>query len=296
MKYTRLDIPSQLSILRSDLMIHAAASIIAVVCYLAAAIPQGLFLFNTGLHRGREHTKPGRGAFLSLCAIAVSAHAVSVFGLIITPAGIDLGIFRVMSLIAWFICLLTVVNALRRPVENSVVILFPISCVAIAVAEFTRGPDMYLLNPGAGMLSHILLSILAYSVLALCAVQALVLAVQERELKHHHLRGILRALPPLQTMEAMLFEGLWLGLGLLTLAIATGAIYVDNLLAQHLVHKTVFSVAAWIIFAALLWGHRAYGWRGHIAVRWTLIGFVVLVLAYVGTKLVLELILQRPGT
>jgi ABC-type uncharacterized transport system permease subunit len=277
-------------------MIHAAASIVAVVCYLATAIPQGLFLLNTGMRRNREAAQPDRRIFLTLCATAVTAHAISVFGLIATPAGIDLGLFRVLSLVAWFICLLTVFNALRRPVENSVVILFPVSCIAIVVAEVTRGPDMYLINPGAGMLSHIFLSILAYSVLALCAVQALALSVQERELKHHHLRGILRALPPLQTMEAMLFEGLWLGLGLLTLAIVTGAIYVDNLLAQHLVHKTVFSVAAWIIFAALLWGHRIHGWRGHTAVRWTLIGFAALVLAYFGTKLALELILHRAGT
>lgn len=277
-------------------MIHAAASIVAVVCYLAAAIPQGLFLLNTGTRRNREAAQPDRRILLTLCGIAVTAHAISVFGLIATPEGIDLGIFRVLSLVAWFICLLAVSNALRRPVENSIVILFPVSCIAIVIAEVTRGPDMYLINTGAGMLSHILLSILAYSVLALCAVQALVLSVQERELKHHHLQGILRTLPPLQTMEAMLFEGLWLGLGLLTLAIITGAIYVDNLLAQHLVHKTVFSVVAWIIFAALLWGHRVRGWRGHTAVRWTLIGFAALVLAYFGTRAVLELILHRTGT
>ena len=275
-------------------MIHAVASIVAITCYFAAAIPRGLFLLNQGARPGGAgRAQPDRHIFFALGITAVVAHAISVHGTIFTEQGIDLGILRVASLIAWFICVLALLTAMRRPVENSVAILFPISSIAIAVSELARGPDMYLQNPGTGMLSHILLSILAYSVLSLCAVQALVLKAQERELKQHHMRGILRALPPLQTMEAMLFEGLWVGFALLTLAIITGGIYVDNLLAQHLVHKTVFSVVAWIIFAALLWGHRMHGWRGHIAVRWTLIGFSALVLAYFGTKLVLELVLHR---
>lgn len=292
LKYTRLTPPLPAIQLAKRLMIHAVASIVAVVCYLAASVPQMLHLLSRR-QRNHERAQPDRRLFLIFSLLAVSAHGISNFDTIFTPQGVDLGIFRVASLIAWFICVLALLNTLRRPVETSAAILYPISCIAILVSLFAQGPDIYLQNLSAGMISHIILSILAYSVLAICAVQALVLSAQERELKHHHLQGILRALPPLQTMEAMLFEGLWLGVILLTMAIATGAIYVDNLLAQHLLHKTVFSIAAWIIFASLLWGHSVRGWRGHIAVRWTLIGFGALVLAYFGTKFVLELILHR---
>jgi ABC-type uncharacterized transport system permease subunit len=58
-------------------------------------------------------------------------------------------------------------------------------------------------------------------------------------------------------------------------------------------HKIVFGVTSWLIFAALLTGRRVYGWRGRIAVRWTLAGFLTLVLAYIGTRFVVEVILRR---
>ena len=94
-------------------------------------------------------------------------------------------------------------------------------------------------------------------------------------------------------MEALLFELLWVGEVLLTLSIMSGFIFLENIFAQHLVHKTVFSIAAWFVYAFLLMGKYKLGWRGNTAIRWTLAGFVFLMLAYFGSKLVLEIILQR---
>jgi ABC-type uncharacterized transport system permease subunit len=79
----------------------------------------------------------------------------------------------------------------------------------------------------------------------------------------------------------------------LTISLISGFIFIENLFAQHLVHKTVLSILAWLIFSSLLLGRSLYGWRGQIAIQWTLIGFVSLLLAYFGSKLVLELILHR---
>lgn len=270
-------------------MIHAFASIVAVVMYLAAAAYQGRYLLD------RSRAKPDRRKLLALSAVAVLAHGVSTFGTIYTPAGIDLGFFRVSSLIFWFICAIGLLGNLRRPLDNALALLFPLAALSIAVSFLAHGPSTPLHQFSGGMLSHILLSILAYSVLTLSALQALILALQEHQLKQRRTHGVLNALPPLQTMEEMLFELLWIGVLLLSMAIVTGALYVDNLFAQHLVHKTVFSVIAWLIFAGLLWGHHQLGWRGHTAVRWTLVGFCALMLAYFGTKLVLELILHRPA-
>jgi ABC-type uncharacterized transport system permease subunit len=267
-------------------MIHAVASITAVVFYLAAATYQSLILL-------RRLRAPSQGRFLALGAVAVLAHGIAAIGTIYTPNGIDLGFFRVLSLIFWFICVIGIISALRRPLDNALALMFPLAAVAVVISLLVRGPDNYLQPLTTGVLAHIVLSILAYSVLSLSALQALVLAVQERELKHRHRSGVLNALPPLQTMEEILFELLWVGVILLTLAIITGSIYIENLFAQHLVHKTVFSIIAWLIFSGLLWGHHQLGWRGHTAVRWTLVGFTALVLAYFGTKLVLELILHR---
>ena len=94
-------------------------------------------------------------------------------------------------------------------------------------------------------------------------------------------------------MEKLLFELIWIGFILLTLSVASGFIFLDDMFAQHLVHKTILSIIAWCIFAILLYGRHAQGWRGTTAIKLTIAGFVVLMLAYFGSKFVLEIILQR---
>jgi ABC-type uncharacterized transport system permease subunit len=101
----------------------------------------------------------------------------------------------------------------------------------------------------------------------------------------------MRKLPPVQTMEHNLFQLITVGFILLTIGFITGIIFIEDLFAQHLVHKTVLSITAWIVFATLLWGRWKYGWRGNTAVKWTITGSIFLVLAYLGSKLVLEFIL-----
>src|SRR5690606_12958125 len=111
--------------------------------------------------------------------------------------------------------------------------------------------------------AHIVLSILAYSLLTLASLQALLLAVQNCRLKHTHLKsGWNEFLPPLEVMEALLFEILWAGFALLTLSIITGLLFFDDLFAQHLAHKMFFSILAWFFYVILLWGHQVKGWRG----------------------------------
>jgi ABC-type uncharacterized transport system permease subunit len=103
--------------------------------------------------------------------------------------------------------------------------------------------------------------------------------------------GFIRALPPLETMEHLLFRLIGTGYALLSLSLLSAVPYTQDVVAQHLIHKTTLSVAAWVVFAILLWGRWRFGWRGRTAIRWTLSGFVVLMLAYFGSKLVRELIL-----
>ncbi len=128
--------------------------------------------------------------------------------------------------------------------------------------------------------------------LTLAAVQAIALAVQDRLLHRHSMATLLR-LPPLQLMERLLFQMVAIGFFLLSLTLLTGFWFIDNWLAQHLAHKTVLSIVAWLFFGVLLWGRWRYGWRGRIAIRWALAGYGVLILAYFGTKLVLEQVLQK---
>jgi len=134
---------------------------------------------------------------------------------------------------------------------------------------------------------HILLSIAAYSLLSIAALQAILLAIQEHQLRHKKVISILNILPPLKVMEDVLFGMITTGFFCLSLSLVSGLMFVHDLFAQHLVHKTVLSVGAWILFAVLLWGRWRFGWRGKTAIRWTLTGFALLLLAYFGSKFVI---------
>jgi ABC-type uncharacterized transport system permease subunit len=96
-------------------------------------------------------------------------------------------------------------------------------------------------------------------------------------------------------MERLLFEWLMIGFILLTAAMISGGLFVDNLLTQDLVHKTVLTFVAWLFFATLLFGHFYLGWRGALASRLTVFGFIFLMLAFFGSKFVLEYLLHRYG-
>ncbi len=260
------------------------ANTAAISLYLLAAGLQGSYLMNWS-------RKPQRSVLLILGLIAVIAHSFSAISAIYTGQHIDLGFFRISSLIFCCIAAISLISVLRRPTINLIVALFPLAVLSILASSFSTPEHSLQAGIGFGLLSHILISILAYSLLTIATIQAITLALQERHLKHRHIGGILQALPPLQTMEQILFELIWIGMALLTLSLVTGFIFIDDIFAQHLVHKTFFSILAWCIYATLLWGRHSLGWRSQTATRWALGGFIALMLAYYGSKLVLELII-----
>ena len=143
------------------------------------------------------------------------------------------------------------------------------------------------------LLLHAWLALLAYATLAIAAVLAVFLWLQERALRRREFHRWLRALPPLTELETLLFRTIMAGFVLLGAVLLTGVLFVDDLLAQHLVHKTVLSVMSWLAFGALLVGRWRLGWRGATAVRWTLVAMALLLLAFFGSKFVLELVLAR---
>jgi len=139
----------------------------------------------------------------------------------------------------------------------------------------------------------VIFALLGYSVLTLAALFAILLALQERALRARHFNGIVRALPPLTLTEALMFRLIGAGFVLLTLTLITGILFITNLFDQHLAHKTVLSIAAWLVFGALLFGRWRYGWRGRRAVQLTLAGMTLLLLAFFGSRFVLEVLLHR---
>ena len=144
-----------------------------------------------------------------------------------------------------------------------------------------------------GLRIHIILSICAYSLLMIGTFQALLLAIQDKFLKTKQVSKIIDILPPLQIMEQLLINIIVIGFFLLSLSLATGIVFIYDIFEQHLTHKTVLSILAWIIYAILLWGRWSFGWRGKRIINWVLGGFLTLLLAYVGSKFALEFIFQH---
>jgi ABC-type uncharacterized transport system permease subunit len=142
---------------------------------------------------------------------------------------------------------------------------------------------------------HFLMAMLAYSLFTLAALHALLMATAEKGLHRGRISPLLAGLPPLLTMEALLFRLIHVAFVLLTLTLISGVFFSETLFGKALSfnHKTLFAFLSWLIFAALLAGRHLRGWRGRIALRWTLAGFVALLLAYVGSRFVLEVILGR---
>ena len=138
---------------------------------------------------------------------------------------------------------------------------------------------------------HIVISLISYSILCLSAAQSLILKIQEKKLQANQPIGLIAELPSLDSMDKLLFKLLALGIIFLSASLLSGFIFLDDIFAQNLAHKTILSILAWIIFVFLIYARKSYGWRGSKAANINLIGFFILFLSYFGTKIVLEIIL-----
>lgn len=262
-----------------------AFSITAIAAYLAAAIWQG---------RTDWRAAPARPApVLLLGLVAVLLHGLLLYQAIFQPAGLALGLANSLSLVGWQLALLVLLANLRQPLGVVVTGLLPVAALTVAGMYWQPAARPLIAHTSWALDTHIVISLAAYSLLALAAVLALGLAVQDYRLRHHKPGPWLTLLPPLAVLEHLLFLFLAVGFALLTLALFAGLVFVHDLFAQHLEHKAVLSVLAWLVFALLLWGRFRHGWRGRKAIRWTLAGFILLALAYFGSKTVLELLLGR---
>ncbi len=262
---------------------------------LLAPIAALLYLAATGLHlmhifQQRQGLAPGVAL---MGGLALLCHSIVALQGIVGPEGLSLGFYTISALIFLVVNLVCALMMIKRPLQNLLVVLFPLSAMSVLVSTFAPETATISSKLPSGMLLHIGSSILAYAVLTLAAAQSALVATQDYQLRHRHTRGIVQILPPLQLMETMLFELLLVGVILLTVSIASGFLFIDDIFAQHLVHKTTLTILAWVLFSVLLWGHHKLGWRSQVAVRLTLAGFVALMLAFFGSKLVLELVLER---
>ncbi|MHB8534907.1 MAG: cytochrome C assembly family protein [Sulfuricaulis sp.] len=263
----------------------------ALALYLSVG---GLLVLR--LARGEVVTGIVKIGILTLGFGAVVLHAALLYTSLWHPGGLNLALTPAFSLVAWVIAVLYLITTISRPVDNLGILIMPMAGLMVLLEWLW--PEKISIPLTSGLQAvHIVVSILAYSLLSLAAVQSLMLLLQERHLRGKHPGGFIHALPPMQTMESLMFQMIGFGFALLTLTLISGAFFSDRIFGIPLkfTHHMVFAVLAWLVYAVLLIGRWRLGWRGRIAAHWTLGGIVLLILGYFGSKFVLEILLKRPG-
>ncbi|MFW2176714.1 MULTISPECIES: cytochrome C assembly family protein [unclassified Moraxella] len=260
--------------------------VMALVCYGLTA----LYLIWALSQKKSIH----KGWVLGQLGVGLLAHVGLLYPQIFTQYGLNFNVFNVLSLTSLFMLLFYWGFCLYRPILPLGILATPLALAGVVLGYTGNAPYQPLSHISPLLQSHILLSLAAYSVLFMSAVQAVMLRLQIKELKRQTIHRIwVDKLPSLQSMETLLFDMIMVGFVLLSFALASGLMDTQDLLGQHLVHKTVFSVLSWLVFGALLIGHWRSGWRGIKASNMTLYGVILLAVAFVGTKFVLEIVLGR---
>jgi ABC-type uncharacterized transport system permease subunit len=239
---------------------------------------------------------PGRGTApairIGLVALALALHGVAAIAGVARPDGLDVSLAQALSIVAW----LTVVVALatRALVQLPSIggVVLPVAALAALLPALWPSDHRFPYSDQPWATAHIAIALLAYAFVIVAAAQALVMTGLEKRLHRGHPD---QDAPPLLTLERALFRLIGVGFALLTLALASGALFSEHVFGRafQFTHKNLFAVASWALFGALIVGRWRFGWRGRRALHWILAGTALLVVAYLGTKFVLQVLLGR---
>lgn len=256
--------------------------VISIPLYLWAVVAVAREIFSD--------CSPKPRLVMALGSLAAVFHVIASVMQMHGAEGTDFSLIKSLSLIMAVTTLLITLGSDKRPTRPLLLIAVPLAVVfalAGALLPATASP----LQLQAGEVAHIILSILAFGIFTVATAEALLLNFVSGRLKVHRVNSAMRHMPPVEALEKLMFDLLRAGTVLLFLAIATGLIFLQSFSEQHLYHKFFFSILGLVIYTWLWWGHQRYGWRGRRALHWALGGYTALLLAYAGSKIVLELLL-----
>jgi ABC-type uncharacterized transport system permease subunit len=236
---------------------------------------------------------PARAA-LWLVPLAVVLHAAAIAQSIFRPDGLDLSFANALSLVAGLCALIAWASGLLGTLPRVGAVVLPVAAIGSLLPAVWVNPHRFAYADEPWAAAHIAVALVAYALFVVAALQALVMTGLETQLHRGHVVTT-GGTPPLLTLERYLFRLIGAGFFLLTLTLVSGIFFSEELFGKPvtLTHKNVFSVAGWIAFAILLFGRWRYGWRGRAAVNWILGGTLLLILGYLGSKFVLEVLLHR---
>ena len=271
--------------------LHFTTAVLYALAALAAWLPTASTVNgNTGGAR-----MGGFALMRAAMIVGLICHGAALANALFSDEGLNIGFSHAVSLIVWLVMLAyTLVGFDNQLLRIVALYLAPIAAVAAILP--TVLPAHRVVNYADWAFKmHFVVAILAYALYTVATLHALLMLSLETRLHEGNLPPLLQGLPPLLRLEALLFQLLGVAFLLLTATLVTGIFFSETLFGKpfQVTYKTVFAAFSWVIFGGLLFGNRKFGWRGKLAVRWTLIGFVLLLLSYVGSKFVSEIILQR---
>ncbi|MDO8413662.1 MAG: cytochrome c biogenesis protein CcsA [Gallionellaceae bacterium] len=230
-----------------------------------------------------------------LALLPLVLHAYLLYGNLFGGGGLSLGLVSALSLILWLTMLVYWVARFFYPIGSLQALVLPLAAVGALLPALFPAAHPLSGNTSFALDAHIMASMLAYSLFTIAVLHAGLMSFVEKRLHHASLPAVLQGLPPLLTMEILLFRIIGVGFVLLTLTLASGMVFAEQIFGRPLQfnHKILFGFISWGVFGGLLLGHYYKGWRGRTAVRWTMSGFAFLLLAYLGSKFVLEVLLHR---
>lgn len=233
---------------------------------------------------------PNRRAVAGVAAIAVILHAAALSQAIFTTDGQNFSLTNVISLVNWIIAFTFTVMMFRLKVIVVVPVVY--ACSVLSVALLWLLPPKFIIHFELypEVLAHVVLSLMAYSALMIAALYAIQLAMIQNKLKKKQLM-LSPSIPPLMTVEKQLYHLVIIGVILLSLSLATGFIFLDDMFADGKGHKAILSIMAWFVYITMLWQQYSVGCKIRTAVIYTLSGATLLSLAYFGARIVKELIL-----
>ena len=242
-------------------------------------------------------TWPGRAlpraASVTLMAGALVLHGASVVAGVATPEGLDLSLAHALSVVAALTVLVAMATGAIVKLPTIGVVVLPVAAASVLLPLVAPSTHRFSYAGEPWAPAHIAVALLAYAFFIVAAAQALVMTGLEKRLHRGLAEGA--GTPPLLTLERALFRLIAVGFVLLSLALASGLLFSEQMFGRafQFTHKNVFAVASWVVFGALVVGRWGYGWRGRQALRWILVGTALLLLAYLGSKFVLEVVLGR---
>lgn len=284
----------------SDILSYGVTSLLYAVL--------GLHFWRTRWSGGGEVSGESAGARIAVWErLAILAplllHSYLLYASLFAAAELRFGFSQALSVTLWLTVLIYWLESMIYDVKGMHALVLPLAAVCALPMAFFPGTVMPAYTQTFAFRTHLLVAMLAYSLFTIAALHATLMTLLERRLHAgkltgpagESLAGPWASLPPLMTLETLLFRILTLGFVLLSLTLASGFVFSEELFgkAARFNHKTVFGIISWFIFAALLVGRYGWGWRGRTALRWTLAGFAALLFAYVGSMFVLEVILGR---